>query len=158
MNRPFNSLPRRSMFRPAETAREPAVPSTVAPKCQEKPQNTAVSAGISAKRGPRPIKPLQKRQGISATKYADHPANVALLSGLGRLELSVARFAELIGKPERVAYEWSRGAARPTQEAVTLLAMIEAVPEARDWIEAQHPVVVKPRGRPFTKKPSAAGA
>ena len=123
------------------------------PICLEKHgQNTAETAGISASGGRTTQNPLQKRQGVCRAKYGGHVSNIALLAGLKRLGLSVARFAELIGKPERVVYEWSRGAARPTQEAMTILAMIEELPGAREWLEARNPREVKPRGRPFKSR------
>jgi DNA-binding transcriptional regulator YiaG len=116
-------------------------------------QNSAETAPICMGERQHGAAMVRKPHSNKSRRYRNHPSNVAMRDALGRLGLSVARFSDLIGKPERTVKDWSRGAARPTQEAMVLLSMIEGLAGARDWLEARHPREVKPRGRPFKRKP-----
>jgi DNA-binding transcriptional regulator YiaG len=123
------------------------------PICLEKHgQNSAETAPFCAAKAQHGGVSARKSGHAKAARFDNYPSNVHMRASLKRLRMSAARFSDLIGKPGRTVKEWSRGAARPSQEAMTILSMIEGLPGAREWLEARNPREMKPRGRPFKSR------
>jgi hypothetical protein len=83
-------------------------------------------------------------------------ATAAFKARLIKLGWSVPHFARMTKSCERTVSGWTSPTGIPPQGwAEAWLDLAEAVPEARAWLEAQHPKPPsKPRGKPFKKAAS----
>lgn len=158
----FTYRPARPLGRPVEPASTPTQPNTGAKVTAAPEAPRKAVAAVAQTKKPSADAPVPDAVPECPADLAEPSpselkrralATAAFKARLIKLGWSVPRFARMTKSCERTVSGWTSPTGIPPQGwAEAWLDLVEAVPEARAWLDAQHPKPpAKPRGKPFKK-------